>query len=53
MTLQSELERIMEQVRQLRDSDLNPCAGEDVHGVCPCHSFDNLLDSMQKMKEIK
>jgi len=53
MKLASELERIMEQVRELRESDLNPCRGEDVQGVCSCHSFDHVLDLMQKMKELK
>ena len=53
MTLESELERIMEQIRELRESNLNPCKDEDAQGVCPCHSFDHVLDLMQKMKGLK
>jgi len=53
MNLQTELERIMEQVRELRDSDLNPCKDEDAQGECPCHSFDHVLDLLEKMKKLK
>jgi len=53
MNLQTKLERISDQIRELRDSDLNPCKGEDVQGICPCHSFDHVLDLLEKMKEMK
>ena len=53
MTLESELERIMEQIRELRESNLNPCKDEDAQGECACHSFDHVLDLLEKMKEMK
>ena len=53
MTLESELERIMEQIRELRESNLNPCKDEDAQGECACHSFDHVLDLLEKMMEMK
>lgn len=52
-TLSNRIENIMEQVRDLRDSKLNPCRGEDVQGTCACHSFDFILDKLEELKKIK
>jgi len=50
--LSTKVENIMEQLRDLRESKLNPCRGEDVQGICPCHSFDFILDKLEQLKKI-
>jgi hypothetical protein len=50
--LKKEFEKIKENIRDLRDSKLNPCY-EDSPYSCTCQFFDAILDSIgDNQKEI-
>ena len=49
--LAEHLQKVIDRVAGLRDSELNPCRDEH-GGECPCHRFDEILDLLENLKEI-
>jgi len=47
-----DLVKITERLRELRDSDANPCNEENAEGLCPCHTFDQAIDQLENVQSI-
>lgn len=50
--MDQKIEEIMQDVRNLRDSDLNPCMSEK-NGECTCGPYDEILDKLEALKDKK
>jgi len=48
----AKLEALADELRDLRDSKVNPCKDENVEGVCPCHTFDQAIDHIENTQQI-
>ena len=46
------LEAMADELRELRDSDANPCDDENAEGLCPCHTFDQAIDHIENVQQI-
>lgn len=46
------LEKMANGLREMRDSDVNPCKDEDAVGLCPCHTFDKAIDSIEGLQAL-
>jgi hypothetical protein len=46
----AKLEAMADELRELRDSDINPCDDENAEGLCPCHTFDHIENVQQILK---
>ena len=46
------LEAMADELRDLRDSDANPCDDENAEGLCPCHTFDQAIDHIENVQQI-
>lgn len=40
------------QLRKMRDSNVNPCQDEDAVGICPCHTFDKAIDGIENLQNL-
>jgi hypothetical protein len=47
-----DLVKFTERLRELRDSDANPCNEENAEGLCPCHTFDQAIDQLENVQNI-
>jgi hypothetical protein len=47
-----DLVKFTERLRELRDSDANPCNEENAEGLCPCHTFDQAIDHLEHVQGI-
>lgn len=48
----AKLEAMADELRELRDSDINPCDDENAEGLCPCHTFDQAIDHIENVQHI-
>jgi hypothetical protein len=48
----AKLEAMADELRDLRDSDANPCDDENAEGLCPCHTFDQAIDHIENVQQI-
>jgi len=48
----AKLEAMADELRELRDSDINPCDDENAEGRCPCHTFDQAIDHIENVQQI-
>ena len=48
----AKLEAMADELRELRDSDANPCDDENAEGLCPCHTFDQAIDHIENVQNI-
>ena len=46
------LEALADELRDLRDSKVNPCDDENAEGLCPCHTFDQAIDHIENVQQI-
>jgi len=46
------LEKMADELRDLRDSKANPCNDENAEGICPCHTFDQAIDHIEHAQQI-
>jgi hypothetical protein len=50
--LSQKLETIQDEIRNLRDGELNPCHGENDSEPCSCYLFDQVIDLLENLKRI-
>ena len=48
----AKLEAMADELRELRDSDINSCDDENAEGLCPCHTFDQAIDHIENTQNI-
>ena len=48
----AKLEAMADELRELRESDVNPCKDENAEGLCPCHVFDEAIDHIEHAQQI-
>ena len=51
-TFIAKLEAMADELRELRESDANPCTDENAEGLCHCHPFDQAIDHMEHAQQI-
>ena len=48
----TKLEKMADMLRELRESKANPCDDENAEGRCPCDTFDQAIDHIERAQEI-
>jgi hypothetical protein len=48
----TKLEKMADELRELRESKANPCDDENAEGLCPCHTFDQAIDHIEHAQQI-
>ena len=48
----TKLEQMAYELRELRESKANPCDDENAEGRCPCDTFDQAIDHIERAQEI-
>lgn len=48
----AKLEKMADTLRELRESDANPCTDDNAEGRCTCHTFDEAIDHIEHAQEI-
>jgi|GEM_PF-1337510 len=46
------LQKMVDKLRDLRDSKANPCDEEFAEGLCACHTFDQAIDHIENAESI-
>ena len=46
------LETMADELRELRESDANPCTDDNAEGRCTCHTFDEAIDHIEHAQQI-
>jgi hypothetical protein len=46
------LEAMADELRELRESDVNPCNDENAEGICDCYIFDQAIDHIENVQQI-
>ena len=48
----AKLEAMADELRELRESDVNTCNTENNDGPCPCNIFDQAIDHIENVQNI-
>ena len=48
----TKLEKMADTLRELRESDANSCSEENGDEPCPCDTFDQAIDHIERAQEI-
>jgi len=48
----AKLGAMADELRELRESDVNPCTDDNAEGLCTCHTFDQAIDHIENVQQI-